>query len=56
MTTVAKKVGGPVKLLLLTGVAGAGVYKIGEVIVKKCIKTIKTRKTTKLTIKEAKAL
>lgn len=36
-----KKVGGPVKFLLLVGATGAGLYKAGEVTVKKCVKTIK---------------
>ena len=47
MTTIAKKVGGPVNLLFLTGVAGAGVYKVGEVTVKKVIKTVKWNRTNK---------
>lgn len=50
MTTVAKKVGGPINLLLLAGTTGAVVYKGGEIVVKQCVKTIKARKTTKLTI------
>ncbi len=53
MTTAAKKVGGPVNLILLTGAAGAAFYKGGEVIVKKCVKTYKA---TKLAIEEGKNL
>lgn len=41
MTSTAKKVGGPVNFLLLVGAAGAGLYKVGEVTVKKCVKTIR---------------
>lgn len=41
MTSTAKKVGGPVKFLLLVGATGAGLYKVGEVAVKKCVKTIR---------------
>lgn len=47
MTTVAKKVHGPVNLLLLAGATGAVLYKGGEMVVKQCIKTIKERKATK---------
>lgn len=53
MTTIAKKVGGPVNLMLLTGTVGAALYKGGEVVVKKCVKTIKT---PKLTIEKGKNL
>lgn len=41
MTTVAKKVGGPVNLFLLTLGAGGALYKGSEVVVKKAYKTIK---------------
>lgn len=47
MTTTAKKVGGPVNLLLLAGTAGAVLYKGGEIVVRQCVKTIKANKTTK---------
>lgn len=47
ITTKSKKVGGPIGLLLLTGAAGAAIYKLGEVGVKKCIKTIKSRQNSK---------
>lgn len=54
MTTVAKKVGGPVNLLLLTGTAGAMIYKGGEIVVKKCVRTINAHKAAKpvLEVKE----
>lgn len=52
MTTVAKKVGGPVNLLLLTGTAGATLYKGGEIVVRKCVKIIKKHKVTKKVIEE----
>jgi len=48
MTTIAKKVGGAANLLLLTGAVGAGVYKAGEVIVKKVIKTVKVNQVNNL--------
>lgn len=48
MTTAAKRVGGPVNLLILAGTTGAAIYKGSEIVVKQCLKTIKTRKTTKL--------
>ena len=40
-TTVAKKVGGPKNLLLLTSISSAVAYKIGEIVVKKSITTVK---------------
>ena len=54
MTIVTKKVGGSVNLLLLTGTAGAALYKSGEVVVKRCVRTIKARKATTLAIEEEK--
>ena len=47
ITTISKKVGGPVNLLLLTGAAGAAVYKCGEIAVKQCVKAVKTHKAKK---------
>lgn len=51
ITTVSKKVGGPVNLLLLTSAAGAAagitVYKCGEIAVKKCVKAVKTHKANR---------
>lgn len=41
ITSTSKKVGGPINLLLLTGVAGAAVYKISEIGVKKCLESFK---------------
>jgi hypothetical protein len=48
MTKTAKKVGGPANLLLLAGVAGAGIYKVGEVTVKKVVKRKRTNKRENL--------
>lgn len=56
ITTIAKKVGGPINLLLLTGVAGAGVYKVGEITVKKVIKTVKANQEHKQKAIEANVL
>lgn len=47
ITTTSKKVNGPVNLLLLTGVAGAAVYKCGEIAVKKCVKAFRAHKENK---------
>ena len=52
MTTTAKKVGGPVRFLLLVGTAGAALYKGGEVVVKQCVKTIKVHKKTNSQIED----
>lgn len=41
MTTTAKKVGGPVNLLAVVGVASIALYKGGELVIKKFAKTIK---------------
>lgn len=46
ITSTSKKVGGPVNLLLLTGAAGASLYKISEIGVKKCIKAFKAHRAT----------
>lgn len=54
ITTVSKKVGGPINLLLLTGAAGAAagitVYKCGEIAVKKCVTAVKTHKANKTAV------
>lgn len=50
ITTTSKKLGGPVNLLLLTALAGAGVYKGSEMLVKECIKAIKAHKGHKIAI------
>ena len=47
ITSTSKKVGGPINLLLLTGAAGAAVYKVSEFGVKKCIKVLKAHQATK---------
>ena len=54
MTTAAKKVGGPVNLLLLAGTAGAAIYKGGETVVKQCAKAIRAHKSDKPVV-EAKS-
>jgi hypothetical protein len=60
ITTVSKKVGGPVNLLLLTGAAGAAagitVYKCGETVIKKCVKAVKTRKIDKTPTENERSL
>lgn len=48
LTTTAKKVGGPINLLLLAGSLGAAIYKGGEMAVKWCVNTVKTRKANKV--------
>lgn len=45
LTTVAKKVGGPKKLVLLIAGSGAVIYKIAEIAFKKKAKSIKSLKT-----------
>ena len=40
MTTVAKKVGGPKSFLLLVGISGYGVFRIGEAGIKKFVKAV----------------
>lgn len=42
ITTTSKKVGGPVRLLLLVGLSGAAVYKGVETGISYCVKTIKS--------------
>lgn len=42
ITSTSKKVGGPINFILLTGAAGAAIYKLGEMGVKKCIKAVKS--------------
>ena len=54
-TTVAKKVGGPINLLLISAGAGATVYKSSELLIKKGVKVIKAkvdRKKSKEDIKQ----
>lgn len=53
ITSTSKKVGGPIKLLFLTGATGAIFYKLSEISVKKCIKTFKTHQATKTKYLEA---
>lgn len=47
MTTTAKKVGGPKNFLLITAGCGAAIYKVGEEILKKTRRKIKTLKNQK---------
>ena len=47
ITSKSKRVGGPINLLLLTGVIGAAVYKVSEIGVKKGIKSFKAHHATK---------
>lgn len=47
ITSASKKVGGPVNLLLLVGVAGAVIGKLGEIGVKKGMAAIKPHLTSK---------
>ena len=56
ITTTSKKVGGPVNLLLLTGMAGAAVYKFGEIAVVKCVRAVKEHKAKKITSGEERTL
>ena len=51
MTVAAKKVGGPINLLILANVTGAVLYKSGELIVKHCIRI---HETTCLVIEDKK--
>ena len=46
VTSTSKKVGGPINLLLLVGVAGASVYKLVEIGVKKCIQAFKAHQAS----------
>ena len=55
MTTFAKKVGGPVKLVGIIAIGGYIVLRSGEALVKKSVKTIKTRlDSKKLQIEDSK--
>lgn len=56
ITTTSKKVGGPINLLLLAGMAGAAVYKCGEMVVVKCVKAVKEHKVQKTTVEEERTL
>lgn len=47
MTTIAKKVGGPKNFLLLVGIGGYGVFRIGEAGIKKFIKAVIKYKNNK---------
>ena len=46
ITSTSKKVGGPVNLLLLVGIAGAVIGKLGEIGLKKGIRAIKLHLTS----------
>lgn len=48
MTTFAKKVGGPINLMLLVASGGAAIYKGGEIAVKRAAKSVKEHRTKKL--------
>lgn len=50
MTTASKKVGGPINFLLLVATTGATIYKGGEIVVRKCIRTIKSHKKANIAI------
>lgn len=56
MTTVSKKVGGPVNFMLLTGAVGAAIYKGGELAVKCGVKAIRTHKAKRLLLGEGAKL
>ena len=43
LTTTAKKVGGPINLMLITASTGAAIYKGSEVVIKKSIKAVKKK-------------
>ena len=55
LTTSAKKVGGPVNLVLLIAGSGAIIYKGGEVLVKNGVKAIKKIRAEKKVIAESSA-
>ena len=55
LTTSAKKVGGPVNLVLLIAGSGAAIYKGGEVLVKNSVKAIKKIRVEKKVIAESSA-
>lgn len=44
LTEVAKKVGGPTNLIVITSMGGALVYKGSEIAVKKCVKLVRNSK------------
>ena len=54
ITTTAKKVGGPINLLLLAGATGAVIYKSSEVVIKQSIRIVKARRKTMLAIEATK--
>jgi len=54
MTSVAKKVGGPVNFFLLVGAGGYGVIRLGEAGVRKIIKTVKNHTGRKETASHKK--
>ena len=47
MTKLAKKVGGPINLAMLTAASGAALYKCGEVVCKRAIKAVNRSKKEK---------
>ena len=51
ITCISKKLGGPINLLLITGLAGAIIYKGGELFVKHSAKAIKSSFKVKGTAK-----
>jgi len=51
LTTTAKKVGGPKKLIAIIAGSGVVVYKGGEILVKKVVKVIKKQSDSKSEIK-----
>ena len=54
MTTIAKKVGGPVNLFLLVGTVGAGIYKGGEIVAKELVELTRSSQLNKQKILESK--
>ena len=53
MTTTAKKVGGPINLLVLNGTLAITIYKFAEIGIKKCIDVAKSKNTnTSLLVQE----
>ena len=53
LTTTAKKVGGPLNLVLIIATTGAGVYRGGEVLVKCGVKAIRKKCIQKKSIVES---
>lgn len=43
LTTTAKKVGGPINLMLITASTGAAIYKSSEIVIKNSIKAVKKK-------------